>query len=220
LTAAPITVERVAQTLAPRLPMYRWRKPTYQAVMLQALQRLWAPGHHRVLDIGGGTGVIAQAVQDLLPVEQVVSVDIEDRYADELSIETATYDGVRLPFEDGAFDAVMFNNVLHHVPVRGRLPLMLECRRVAPAAPVYIKDHLAASGLDHRRLAVLDWLGNVPFDGMVKAEYLEMHDWEALAAAAGYAIEARESADYRAGPFAALFPNRLEIAMRWRPLSG
>lgn len=216
-----LAVEQVAANLSPRLPIYRWRRPVYQTVMLRALKRLWSRGHRKVLDVGGGTGVIAQAVHDLFPVETVVAVDVEDRYLKDLTISAGTYDGLHLPFADDAFDAVMFNNVLHHVPVKGRAALMRECRRVAGDGPVYIKDHLAASALDHKRLWLLDWIGNTPFSGMVEADYLDRAQWDALAAAGGYRIAETLAAEpYRSGPMALLFPNRLEISMRWEPAPG
>jgi hypothetical protein len=43
---------------------------------------------------------------------------------------------------------------------------------------------------------------------------------EALAGVAGYRIAALRQDEYRHGVFAALFPNRLEIAMRWEPMAG
>ena len=213
-----ITADQVAGSLAPRLPIYRWRRPVYQTAMLCSLKRLWDPGHRSVLDVGGGTGVIAQAVKELFPVDKITSVDVEDRYLKGLAVRTSTYDGSHLPFADGAFDAVMFNNVLHHVPPAVRVPLIKECRRVAGAGPIYIKDHLAASALDHRRLWLLDWIGNTPFKGMVEADYLDQAAWNALADAGGYQIaETLVAERYRGGLMALAFPNRLEITMKWTP---
>lgn len=211
-----ITLDAVAEVLAPRLPIYRWRRPVYQTAMLRDLQRVWRGPHARVLDVGGGTGVIAQAVKDLFGVTSMISVDVEDRFLSDLTVETHIFDGVALPFAKGDFDAVMFNNVIHHAPPAARAALMRECRRVAGRGPIYIKDHLAVSRADHLRLGVLDWLGNTPFKGMIAADYLEASEWEALAAAAGSRIaETLDKSGYRSGPMAALFPNRLEITMRW-----
>lgn len=210
-------VETVADTLSRHLPIYRVRRPVYQAAMLDSLRAIWPAKAARVLDVGGGTGVIAQAISELFPVETVSSVDVEDRFLPSLTVETRTYDGRALPFEADSFDCVLFNNVLHHVQPQDRAPLLRECRRVAPQGVLLIKDHLAVSGLDHLRLAALDLIGNVPFHGMVQARYLTRQDWQALADAAGYDIEFAPQAVYRRGPFALAFPNRLEITMRWTP---
>jgi SAM-dependent methyltransferase len=210
-----VTLDAVQAVLGRHLPAYRRRPPTYQRLMLERLRRQWRPEDRRVLDVGGGTGVVAQAVAELFPVDQVVAVDVADRFVPGLTVETRTFDGLQLPFEDGAFDCALFNNVLHHVPPAGRAPLLRECRRVCGGGRLYIKDHLAAGPLDHVRLAALDLIGNVPFGGMVSARYLTAADWRALAADAGYQPGAFVHDPYRRGPYAVLFPNRLEIAAVW-----
>ena len=51
---------------------------------------------------------------------------------------------------------------------------------------------------------------------MVKADYLSADEWRALAEAGGYKIaETARAQRYRSGPYSWLFPNRLEITMRW-----
>jgi ubiquinone/menaquinone biosynthesis C-methylase UbiE len=168
-----------------------------------------------VLDVGGGTGIMAQSIKELFAVDRVVSIDVENRYLASLDVETRTYDGRTLPFADGSFDCVLLCNVLHHVPEVLRASLLKECRRVAATGTVYIKDHVAGSRLDHLRLKVLDVLGNVPVGGMVQASYLEAADWQRLAADSGFRIESQERDRYRGGAMARLFPNRLEVVMRW-----
>jgi len=204
--------------MAPHLPLYSWHKPNYQYIALTSLQRLWDPGHTRALDVGGGTGVMAQTIKALFGLQHVASVDVHDRFLPSLSIETAVYDGVHLPFADGSFDCVLLFNVLHHVPLADRLPLLSECRRVAGPGPLYIKDHLSRGLTDDARLAVLDLLGNAPFRGMVTASYLRAAGWHELARAAGYEAGETLAGEYRGGVMAALFPNRLEVSMRWRPV--
>jgi SAM-dependent methyltransferase len=210
-----ISVADVARTLAPRVPLYRWRPPHYQAALIRGLRKIWQPAHRTVLDVGGGTGIMAQAVKELFALDRVVSVDVEDRYLDSLDIETRAYDGCTLPFPDDSFDCVLLCNVIHHVPEDMRAALLKECARVAATGTVYIKDHLAASRLDHLRLTILDLLGNVPFGGMVQANYLEDADWQALADQSGFRIETRRCDDYREGPMSLAFPNRIELIMRW-----
>lgn len=210
-----LSVENVARVLTRHVALYRRITPTYQTMMLRSLRELWNPKHRRMLDVGGGTGVIAEAVKELFCVDAVTSVDIEDRFLKTLSIETRTFDGMSLPFANDSFDCVVLNNVVHHVPQSARCDLLRECGRVAGAGPIYIKDHLTSSLLDNCRLTVLDLLGNLPFSGMVKAKYLRREDWDDLAARSGFRIDARSNAEYRSGLFGTLFPNRLETTMRW-----
>ena len=207
----------VRETLARRIPMYRWYPPKYQLAMLGALAEIWDGRHERLLDIGGGTGIIAQALQDHLPVGRVTSIDIEDRFLPNLDIETRTYGGRDLPFGDGSFDAATINNVLHHVALADRKPLIAEIRRVV-RGPLYIKDHLSGGRVDDARLAALDWIGNTPFKGMLWARYLSEDEWQELARHGNYRIESAPPQTYRRGPFAMLFPNRLETVMKWTPI--
>lgn len=215
-----VDLQTVSSVLRAHLGLYRWRAPVYQATMLEALRSCWGEGDRRVLDVGGGTGVIAQTISDLFPVDRVVSVDVEDRFLPTLTIEHAAFDGRRLPFADGEFDCVVFNNVIHHVQPQDRVALLRECRRVAPTGAVFVKDHLAETRLDHLRLTALDAIGNVPFHGMIKANYLSLADWRALAADAGYAISSTTSSTYRRGLVGAVFPNDLEVLMRWDSLDA
>jgi SAM-dependent methyltransferase len=215
--AAPLTVAQVAGSLGRHLGVYRRKAPRYQTAMLNSLLSLWHGRHDRLLDIGGGTGVIGQCVQDFFPVGEVHAIDVADRFCPTLTIPTRVYDGRSMPFADAGFDAALLNNVVHHVPVAERLGLFLEVRRVV-RGPVYIKDHEGRGWLDRPRLAALDLVGNMPFGGMVRASYLAPGDWAALAAASGFRIAESAAGTYRTGAFAAAFPNRLETTMRWEPV--
>ena len=209
-----LSLATVQASISRHIPLYKTHAPTYQLELLLSLQRLWNPAHTRLLDVGGGTGIIAQAMKELFAIPHVTSVDVQDRYLKSLDIETRVYGGDQLPFADASFDCISFSNVMHHVPIPVRAGLMRECARVVGGGPIYIKDHIAASRLDHARLFALDAIGNIPFGGMVKADYLSAAEWEQLAVGCGYRIDAQSSGTYRHGLFAALFPNRLETAMR------
>jgi ubiquinone/menaquinone biosynthesis C-methylase UbiE len=213
-----ITVAAVRRCLSAHLPVYSWRTPVYQHAVLSALQRLWNPAHRSALDVGGGTGVMAQAVKTLFGLERVASVDVEDRFLASLNVDTSVYDGTTLPFTDASFDCILLFNVLHHVPVGARAALLRDCRRVAGTGPIYIKDHVSHGTADDLRLATLDLVGNLPFSGMVQAWYLREADWDALAAQTGHQSSAQLCGPYRHGLAAALFPNRLEVSMRWLPV--
>jgi len=212
----PIALPTLQQSLGKHIDLYRRKAPHYQAVMLNSLLALWAGPADRLLDVGGGTGVIAQAMAELFPVGTVQTVDLVDRFCPTLSVATQVYDGQSLPFADGSFDAATLNNVLHHVPLDARAGLLAEIRRVVKG-PLYVKDHQSGSRLDSWRLTLLDAIGNVPFGGMLWARYLSARDWANLADAAGYRIAACTSGRYRSGLFGWIFPNRLEIVMRLEP---
>lgn len=212
-----IALDKVAGVLARHTDHYRNRPPTYQHVMLNDLARIWIGRANRLLDFGGGTGIIAEAMHRLLPVDKVETIDVIDRFFPDLSVATHVYDGERLPFENASFDAATINNVMHHIPVEMRSAVIAEIRRVVEG-PLYIKDHVAGSMLDHVKLTVLDAIGNIPFGGQIKARYLSMADWVKLASDAGYRIAEQQSGTYRTGTMATVFPNCLEVVFRLEPV--
>lgn len=217
MPAAAIDVNELQAVLAQHLPMYRKRVPYYQAEMLASLAELWQGRPENLLDIGGGTGVIAEAMARLLPVGKVRTIDMIDRFCKGLSVETQAYDGQTIPCSNASHDAATMNNVMHHVPVEARAALMREIRRVV-AGPLYIKDHLRGGLLDDVKLTLLDAIGNIPFGGMIAAKYLSMREWEELAAASGWRIAATATLRrYRSFPMMLIFPNRLEVTFRLEP---
>jgi len=211
----PPSLAEVAATLAPHVRLYRWRAPIYQTALLRSLSKLWDTRQKKVLDVGGGNGLLAHALGRLLPVDSVTSIDIGDRFLPGLGIETQTFDGCTLPFADASFDCLLLVNVLHHVTVAGRAALLRECGRVSKSGIVYVKDHLPLSGVDQLRLTSLDLIGNVPFGGMVAARYLFLEEWLQLAQESQFIITAWEYETYRTGLMEYLFPNRLEVLMKW-----
>lgn len=212
-----LTLDQVTHVFARHAPLYRKRPARYQTVMLNDLAAIWSRPHNTLLDVGGGTGIMATAIKQLFDVREVHAIDVVDRYFPDLPVGTHVYDGQTMPFANDHFEATTINNVMHHVPLTVRATLMREIRRVT-TGPLYIKDHIAHGPLDPFRLFLLDAIGNIPFGGMIKANYLSRADWTALADAAGYTIGAWRQGIYREGPIAAFFPNDLEICMRFDPV--
>src|SRR5687767_6610689 len=106
-----VSLDAVTRTLASRISLYRWRRPVYQTALLGSLSRVWNSAHRTVLDVGGGTGIMAQSIKTLFPVDRVVSIDVQDRYLAGLDIEKHIYEGRTLPFADSSFDCVLLFNV-------------------------------------------------------------------------------------------------------------
>ena len=212
-----IELPQVAAFMSRHTRLYDRRPPVYQTTMLNTIASLWSGPHNKLLDLGGGTGVIAQAIQEMLPVGKVFSVDVVDRYFRTITVETLVYDGTCLPFDNGSFDAATITNVMHHIPLDSRLSILKEIRRTVNG-PVYIKDHLTTSWLDGKRLLILDAIGNLPFHGQISAWYLTAEQWQSLAQQAGYRIAVSRTGEYRSGLMAMLFPNRLETTMRFEPV--
>ena len=210
---------RVAECLARHQVIYRFRAPKYQIRLLKDLAALLPAGKARVLDIGTGSGLISEAISEFLPGKSVVGVDVAPRVLPRMRLSFVAYDGVNLPFIDGSFDCSLLCNVLHHVDPEKRTRLMQEALRVTGGGPVIIKDHVARSGWDRLRLGALDAAGNLPFSGMVRAEYLSDGDWETLLVQLGCTGAMLPVSTYRSGLSALCFPNRLEICFSVRAVS-
>lgn len=205
MTAVSIDSRAVAASLGLRTPQRRRRWPSYQAVVLKGMAKLWQASHRHVLDVGAGSGTLAQCVYEQMPVGQVTAVDVADRFRADLDVATATFDGRRLPFGDASFDAATLNDVVAHVARGDRVTLLREIARTT-AGPLYIKDREVCGAIDALRVRML---------GGLRAQPLTMDEWRALAAASGWRIAAKVRARYRKGVAASLFPNRLELSMRW-----
>jgi SAM-dependent methyltransferase len=84
----------------------------------------------RVLEIGGGNGYQARELTSWgCPTS---SIDLADRPAGERYFPVDDYDGMHIPFPDGAFDRVFSSCVLEHVSALP--PLLGEIRRVLKPA--------------------------------------------------------------------------------------
>ena len=77
-----IDPNRVQEILSAHLSAYSVRRPHYQVVMLESLLEVWLGHHARLLDVGGGTGVMAQAMKELFLVDLVVAIDLVDRFCE------------------------------------------------------------------------------------------------------------------------------------------
>lgn len=81
-----------------------------------------------VLDVGCGEGYVGAALaQDGAHVSMVDIVDLRRVAGGEFH----RFDGDQLPFAARAFDLVMLNFVLHHVPDEGKTRLLREAARVS-----------------------------------------------------------------------------------------
>jgi SAM-dependent methyltransferase len=89
------------------------------------------------------------------PDLSVRGLDVLLRRGTHISVEI--YDGLRIPFDDGSFDWVLFSDVLHHT--ENAKMLLREARRVASEG-VLIKDHYRKGFASVARLRCMDWVGN------------------------------------------------------------
>ena len=126
-----------------------------------------------VLDVGAGDGLLAKRVMERRPDVSIRGVDVLARPHSHIPVEM--FDGVRLPFPDRAFDAVMMVDVLHHASEQDAL--LAEMSRVTRGV-VVIKDHLVDGLLAHPTLRFMDWLGNARHGVALPYAYWTRTRWQ------------------------------------------
>ncbi len=153
--------------------------PVY-ASRLRELVRQIVPHLRRddaVLDIGCGYGALGRALLDDPGSPKGVEVrGLERTRRGDEKIEVLEYDGVTIPFEDGAFDVLIVADVLHHEKNPERL--LAECRRVTRRLLI-IKDHKRDGLLAQPRIALIDWAANAPYGVPCLYRYSTLAEWAA-----------------------------------------
>ena len=130
----------------------------------------------RVLDLGTGAGVIAEYL-----ASQGADVVAADRDITEFrvsGIEPVKLDALALPFEDEAFDAIVFNHVIEHVGDRPEQAVMLDeiHRCLRPGGKLYLAvPNKWALVEPHYKLPLLGALPRSIADAMVRASGRHPH---------------------------------------------
>ncbi|MBN8809189.1 MAG: class I SAM-dependent methyltransferase [Sphingomonas sp.] len=132
------------------------------------------PQGARVLDVGCGSGDLAQLVMLQRPDVRIEGIDVLVR--PNTAIPVTEYDGSHIPFEDNAFDAAMVVDVLHHTDDPALV--LAEIARVAPM--VVIKDHLRDGIAAGPTLRFMDWVGNAAHGVRLPYNYLSHREWKAI----------------------------------------
>lgn len=138
-------------------------------VIFELLSNRWAEGKLRhigaylppdgcLLDLGCGTGAVSLMLKK--KGYEVVSTDVADKSLTD-EIRPILYDGLRLPWPDDHFDAVLLLTVLHHTPNPEHV--LREASRVGKR--VIIIEDVYANGLQKRLTFFLDSLFNLEFRG-------------------------------------------------------
>ncbi len=171
------------------------------------------PENARVLDVGCGDGSIDRLIAEHRPDVTLTGVDLILR--PETHIPVTQFDGQRIPFDDGAFDVVMFVDVLHHT--EDPEILLAEARRVAKRA-VVLKDHTRDGLLAGPTLRFMDWVGNAPHGIPLPYNYWPERRWRQAFAGLGLTPEVwLNKLDLYAAPANWLFDRSLHFIARLNP---
>jgi len=150
------------------------------------ISSLFPAGISTVLDVGAGTGEMAVAINQYRQELKIMGADVYIRPKTFIPVEK--YDGSRLPFEDGAFDAVMTVDVLHHC--NDPVATLKECSRVARKW-VVVKDHISNNWWDAKRLRFMDWVGNRAHGVVLPYNYLSALEWDDAFSEAGLELDSQ-----------------------------
>jgi SAM-dependent methyltransferase len=138
-------------------------------------------GHARsLLDIGCGDGTVARTIAERVGAQRVAGADVKVR--PEVAIEVVHYDGLHLPFPDGAFEAVILSDVLHHC--HDPRAVLREALRVASRV-VALKDHFRFGPVSDKILLWMDIVGNAAPAVEVRGTYFSPREWTSLVDDAG-----------------------------------
>jgi ubiquinone/menaquinone biosynthesis C-methylase UbiE len=130
--------EGVQERLAEVLEL-RAADAAQQAMLEDYLADLPLPDGARVLEVGCGTGAVARTLAVRPGVGEVVGLDPSPVFVQRAreiaagagNLRYVVGGGTALPFDDGAFDAVIFHTVLSHIPEVGAA--LAEAARVTVA---------------------------------------------------------------------------------------
>jgi len=164
----------------------RWVHARRVRVLSDHLSPLLRP-RARVLDVGAGDGRLAARLAVMRSDLEIRCVDVSLRSTMAYPVEC--YDGKRLPFGRGTFDAVLLIDVLHHTS--NPQALLAEAHRVGSV--VVIKDHVLDGWLADATLRFMDWVGNARHGVPLPFRYWTRALWEDLFARMDLAIRSRRS---------------------------
>jgi ubiquinone/menaquinone biosynthesis C-methylase UbiE len=124
--------EATAARLAERFEI-RASDPRQHRLWRDVLARVPAVDGARVLEVGCGTGIIAEKLAELPGVAEVTGVDPSPYFVERArrrapALQFDVADGRALPFDGGTFDGVVFATTLCHVP--GAAQALAEAHRV------------------------------------------------------------------------------------------
>ncbi|MGC2330293.1 MAG: methyltransferase domain-containing protein, partial [Candidatus Acidiferrales bacterium] len=147
-----------------------------------------------------------------LPGVSIEGIDVLVRPATKIPVRP--FDGVRIPYPDASFDAVMFVDVLHHTD--DPLLLLQEAQRVGKI--ILVKDHFRKGLLAGPTLRLMDWVGNAPHGVVLPYNYGSEKQWDdALKMVGLKSVEKIVSLGLYPPPTSWIFERRLHFISRFVP---
>jgi SAM-dependent methyltransferase len=168
------------------------------------------PRGARVLDVGGGDGLLGHSIARERPDVEWRGLDVLLRGRTHIPMDL--FDGRTIPHGDASFDAVVLVDVVHHA--EDPLALLREAVRVTRSALI-IKDHTRDGFLAGPTLRFMDWIGNARHGVALPYNYWPRRRWLEVFEALGLEVETW-TADLRLypNPAGAVFGRSLHFLAR------
>ncbi len=190
----------------------RWVHTRRVRVLAERIGSLLEHTWH-VADVGAGDGSLGALLMERLPGLRLTGYDVLVR--PQTAIPVRPMQGCRLPLPDGAVDAVLLVDELHHTD--DPLELLREAARVARQA-IVIKDHRTARPLARATLRFMDRVGNRRHGVALPCNYWSDARWRTAWSELRLTVEAYQT---RLGlypwPAKWLFEDGLHFLARLRP---
>jgi len=167
-----------------------------------------------VLDVGCGDGIIDLLLRERRGDIQVRGIDVLVRQ--NAHIPVTRFDGLKIPFPDRSFDAVLLIDVLHHT----QDPRILLAEAVRVGAVLIIKDHLREGLLAGTTLRAMDWVGNARYGVSLPYNYWTRQQWKQVFDELDLVIEKEVSPRLYPVPLSWVFGRRLHFISRLRIASS
>lgn len=120
---------------------------TYRAGLIANIYIKWVKPNNKILDIGCGTGVVADELQSLLKTK-VEGCDIDKYLIRDIPFKKMKSQK-KLPYNKICFEHAMFNDVLHHTSYKNQQILIDESFRVAKNTLIFeLKPTILGKFLD------------------------------------------------------------------------
>lgn len=142
------------------------------------------PENATAVDVGCGDGRITKLIGIQKPGTVLEGYDVWVR--PESVIPVHAFDGLHLPLEDNAVDAVIISDVLHHTEVP--IQVMREAYRVTRKF-IIIKDHRLNRPYAELILRFMDWIGNRTRNIDLPYNYWPEEQWQAAWSEIGLQVD-------------------------------
>ncbi len=172
------------------------------------------PHNATLLDIGAGSGEIAEAILTRRTDVTITGIDIKRR--ENTKIEITEFNGIDINYEDNKFDYCIIVDVLHHT--YHKKELLREAFRVSRNG-VIIKDHIYKNRFDYLTLSFMDYVGNKPYSVDVIYDYFTLPQWKTLFAEEEITIDNIETnLKLYPFPFSLIFDRQLHVLFKLKSI--